>query len=122
MRNVDVAKHWNDNADQWTRDVRAGFDVYRDHFTFPAFLDALPPINGLGELDTASEIRKRFGGGSAARETKSPAAAAAARAAKPRPFGCACARGGGICRQGSSLAAPYSPEALRPRAGGNSHK
>lgn len=34
-----------------------------------------------GELDTAPEIRKRFGGGSAARETKSPAAAAAARAA-----------------------------------------
>lgn len=34
-----------------------------------------------GELDTASEIRQRFGGGSAARETKSPAAAAAARAA-----------------------------------------
>ena len=33
-----------------------------------------------GELDTASEIRQRFGGGSAARETKSPAAAAAARA------------------------------------------
>lgn len=34
-----------------------------------------------GELDTASEIRQRFGGGSAAGETKSPAAAAAARAA-----------------------------------------
>jgi hypothetical protein len=33
-----------------------------------------------GELDTASEIRRRFGGGSAAREA-SPAAAAAARAA-----------------------------------------
>jgi len=34
-----------------------------------------------GELDTASGIRQRFGGGSAAREAKSPAAAAAARAA-----------------------------------------
>ena len=34
-----------------------------------------------GELDTATEIRKRFGGGSAAREASSPAAAAAARAA-----------------------------------------
>jgi hypothetical protein len=34
-----------------------------------------------GELDTASQIRQRFGGGSAARDTKSPAAAAAARAA-----------------------------------------
>lgn len=34
-----------------------------------------------GELDTASEIRRRFGDGSAAKEAKSAAAAAAARAA-----------------------------------------
>ena len=51
MADIDVAKHWNDNADQWARDVRAGFDVYRDQFTFPAFLDALPPINGLDVID-----------------------------------------------------------------------
>jgi hypothetical protein len=68
-----------------------------------------------GELDTASEIRKRFGGGSAARETKSPAAAAAARAA---------GQASAICHMGAhalgaaayavkaaSLAAPYRPEA-----------
>lgn len=48
---IDVAKHWDDNADQWTRDVRAGFDVYRDQFTFPAFLDALPTIAGLDVID-----------------------------------------------------------------------
>lgn len=51
MADIDVAKHWNDNADQWARDVRAGFDVYRDQFTFPAFLDALPPINELDVID-----------------------------------------------------------------------
>ena len=51
MRDLDVAKHWNDNADQWTRDVRAGLDVYRDKFTFPAFLDALPEIDGLDVID-----------------------------------------------------------------------
>jgi hypothetical protein len=34
-----------------------------------------------GELDTATEIRRRFADGGAAREAKSPAAAAAARAA-----------------------------------------
>lgn len=34
-----------------------------------------------GELDTAGEIRRRFGGGSAARDAGSPAAVAAARAA-----------------------------------------
>jgi len=48
---ADVATRWNKNADQWTRDVRAGFDVYRDHFTFPAFLDALPSIDGLDVID-----------------------------------------------------------------------
>lgn len=34
-----------------------------------------------GELDTAAEIRRRFEGGGAAKDAKSPAAAAAARAA-----------------------------------------
>lgn len=34
-----------------------------------------------GELNIASEIRRRFGGGSAARDAKTPAAAAAARSA-----------------------------------------
>ncbi|MHA6297891.1 putative immunity protein [Devosia sp. CAU 1758] len=34
-----------------------------------------------GELNTATEIRKRFGGGSAARDAATPAAAAAARSA-----------------------------------------
>ncbi|WP_137136833.1 class I SAM-dependent methyltransferase [Rhizobium sp. FKY42] len=48
---TDVAKHWNDNAQQWTNDVRAGFDVYRDLFTFPAFLEALPSIKGKDVID-----------------------------------------------------------------------
>lgn len=38
LSNADVAMRWNENADQWTEDVRNGFDVYRDQFTFPAFL------------------------------------------------------------------------------------
>ena len=49
--NDDVAKRWDENADQWTEDVRNGFDVYRDLFTFPAFLEALPPIEGLDVID-----------------------------------------------------------------------
>jgi hypothetical protein len=32
----EVAARWNQNADQWTDDVRNGYDVYRDLFTFPA--------------------------------------------------------------------------------------
>lgn len=51
MQKTDVAKHWDENADQWARDVRAGFDVYRDKFTFPAFVDALPAIKGLDVID-----------------------------------------------------------------------
>ena len=47
----DVASHWNENADQWTSDVRSGYDVYRDHFTLPAFLDFLPSICGLNVID-----------------------------------------------------------------------
>jgi SAM-dependent methyltransferase len=48
---VDVAAHWDGNADQWTRDVRDGYDVYRDVFTLPAFLEFLPPLNGLDLID-----------------------------------------------------------------------
>ena len=47
----DVAAFWNGNADVWTQDVRAGFDTYRDLFTFPAFLDFLPPLAGLTAVD-----------------------------------------------------------------------
>ncbi|NTH51615.1 class I SAM-dependent methyltransferase [Agrobacterium rhizogenes] len=47
----DVASHWNKNADQWARDVRSGYDVYREHFTLPAFLDFLPSISGLDVID-----------------------------------------------------------------------
>ncbi|MAB15274.1 MAG: hypothetical protein CMI59_15410 [Parvibaculum sp.] len=70
-----------------------------------------------GELDTAVEIRQRFGGGSAAREVKSPAAAAAARAA---------GQASAVCHMGAhalgaaayavkavSLAAPDRPEAAQ---------
>lgn len=48
---AEVAARWNGNADQWTQDVRAGYDVYRDLFTFPAFQAILPPIAGLDIVD-----------------------------------------------------------------------
>ena len=68
-----------------------------------------------GELDTASEIRQRFGGGSAARDTKSPAAAAAARAAGQASAVChmgAHALGAAAYAvKAASLATPDRPEA-----------
>ena len=46
-----VAAAWNRNAARWTDDVRAGFDLYRELFTFPAFLDFMPPIDGRKVVD-----------------------------------------------------------------------
>jgi ubiquinone/menaquinone biosynthesis C-methylase UbiE len=50
---TDVAKHWEANAEIWTKHARAGFDVYRDALNTPAFLAMLPPIAGLTGLDIA---------------------------------------------------------------------
>ncbi|MBW9054775.1 class I SAM-dependent methyltransferase [Rhizobium mesosinicum] len=47
----DVAARWDGNADQWTHDVRNGYDIYREFFTFPAFVDFLPPLAGLDVID-----------------------------------------------------------------------
>jgi len=42
---------WERNAEAWTKLSRAGYDVYRDSFNTPAFLDFLPDITGLEGLD-----------------------------------------------------------------------
>jgi len=68
-----------------------------------------------GELDTAAEIRRRFGGGSAARDAESPAAAAAARAAGQASAVChlgAHALGAAAyAARAAGLAAPGRPDA-----------
>jgi 2-polyprenyl-3-methyl-5-hydroxy-6-metoxy-1,4-benzoquinol methylase len=46
-----VAASWDKNADQWASDVRNGYDVYRDLFTFPAFQQFLPALEGLDVID-----------------------------------------------------------------------
>ncbi|MGV2979783.1 class I SAM-dependent methyltransferase [Camelimonas sp. ID_303_24] len=46
-----VAAAWDSNADQWTADVQAGRDLYRDLYTLPAFLDFIPGIQGKTVLD-----------------------------------------------------------------------
>lgn len=46
-----VADAWNSNAHQWTRDVRAGFDKYRDAYTFPAFLKFMPSVEQCRVID-----------------------------------------------------------------------
>ena len=51
MEPDEVARHWEENAEAWTRQARAGLDVYRDALNTPAFLAMLPPIAGLEGLD-----------------------------------------------------------------------
>lgn len=46
-----VAAAWDRNAEQWTADVRAGYDRYRERYTFPAFLAFMPPIDGREVID-----------------------------------------------------------------------
>ena len=46
-----VAACWEGNAEAWTRQSRAGYDVYRDQNNTPAFLAMLPPIAGLDGID-----------------------------------------------------------------------
>lgn len=70
-----------------------------------------------GQSDTASEIRRRFGGGSSARNATSPAAAAAARAAGQASAVChmgAHALGAAAYAiKAASLAAQDQPEAAK---------
>ena len=51
MDSRDVAAHWENNAETWTRTTRAGHDVYRDALNTPAFLAMLSPVDGLAGLD-----------------------------------------------------------------------
>jgi SAM-dependent methyltransferase len=47
----DVALHWNQNAETWAAHVREGWDVFRDHYNNPAFLEFVGDLSGLQVLD-----------------------------------------------------------------------
>ncbi|APT57720.1 methyltransferase [Roseomonas gilardii] len=51
MHQAKVTTLWEANAEHWTRQVRAGLDVYRDALNTPAFLAMLPPVAKLEGLD-----------------------------------------------------------------------
>ncbi len=51
MNAQELAAYWEGNAEAWTRQSRAGLDVYRDVVNTPAFLAMLPPIAGKDGLD-----------------------------------------------------------------------
>jgi ubiquinone/menaquinone biosynthesis C-methylase UbiE len=45
------ARYWEQNAVEWTRLVRLGYDRARDHVNNPSFFALLPDVRGLGGLD-----------------------------------------------------------------------
>jgi ubiquinone/menaquinone biosynthesis C-methylase UbiE len=51
VKEDDVKKCWEDNAEAWTILSRKGYDTYRDHVNTPAFLDMLGNVKGLKGLD-----------------------------------------------------------------------
>ncbi|MGO4527049.1 class I SAM-dependent methyltransferase [Microvirga sp. 2MCAF35] len=46
-----VAAAWDRNTETWTQEVRSGLDLYRELYTFPAFLSFMPPIAGKRTID-----------------------------------------------------------------------
>ena len=51
MKHTEVKRYWDGNAAAWTKLARAGYDVYRDYLTTPAFFEMLPAVDGLLGLD-----------------------------------------------------------------------
>ncbi|NQT53029.1 class I SAM-dependent methyltransferase [bacterium] len=51
MDDRDVAQHWDDNAPEWVRAVRAGWDTCRLFINNPAFFSLLPDLRGQRVLD-----------------------------------------------------------------------
>jgi len=46
-----IAAAWDANAATWVEHVRAGYDLYRDLFTLPAFLGFIPDLDGQRVID-----------------------------------------------------------------------
>jgi len=47
MEREEAAALWEANAEAWTRLAPQGYDVSRDLFNTPGFLDMLPDVRGL---------------------------------------------------------------------------
>lgn len=46
-----VAKYWNENADNWTKLARMGYDIYRNYVNTPEFFRILPKISQMRGID-----------------------------------------------------------------------
>ena len=55
MDDREIGRYWDENAAEWTRGVRAGYDLYREHVNNPAFLSMLPDLSSKRVLDIGCE-------------------------------------------------------------------
>ncbi len=51
MDHLEVGMIWDENAENWTKLVRMGCDLYRDYVNAPAFFEMLGDVDGLKGLD-----------------------------------------------------------------------
>ena len=51
MDDREVGRYWDENAPEWIRAVRAGWDKYREQLNNPAFFGMLPDLRGKRVLD-----------------------------------------------------------------------
>ena len=51
MDDKEVGKFWNENAENWTKLARLGYDRCRNLINTPAFFKMLPDVSGLSGLD-----------------------------------------------------------------------
>lgn len=51
IRESEVAAQWDRNADVWTEQVRKRFDIFREHWNNPAFLEFAGDLSGKNVLD-----------------------------------------------------------------------
>jgi len=59
MKDSEVGKYWEGNADVWTQLSRMGMDVTRDNINTPGFLSILPDIRGKIGLDIVDLVELR---------------------------------------------------------------
>src|SRR5258708_25400462 len=51
IRESEVAAQWDRNADVWTNQVRNRWDIFREHWNNPAFLEFAGDLSGKTVLD-----------------------------------------------------------------------
>lgn len=51
LDNKDIGRYWDENAENWVKLARMGYDRCRDLINSPAFFKMLPAISNLKGLD-----------------------------------------------------------------------